>query len=202
MALNVGELSQTVTVEGTVSVAAEMAPSQSTLEARSAKSEISPEFVQNFASPVADYTELLNMAPGTFSVNPNGVGLGDSKTYFRGFADGQYTMTVDGIPFNDTNTPTHHSWAFFPSQFIAGIDFDRSPGSASTIGPTNFGGSINMLSRSVPYGMDIRATGDVRLLQHPHARVGSRFRAVRRQEQEIELRDQPAPDVIGRISDL
>jgi iron complex outermembrane receptor protein len=158
MALNVGELSQTVTVEGTVSVAAETAPSQSTLEARSAKSEISPEFVQNFASPVADYTELLNMAPGTFSVNPNGVGLGDSKTYFRGFADGQYTMLVDGIPFNDTNTPTHHSWAFFPSQFIAGIDFDRSPGSASTIGPTNFGGSINMLSRSVPYGMDIRAT--------------------------------------------
>ena len=158
MALNVGELSQTVTVEGAVSVVAEMAPSQSTLEARSAKSEISPEFVQNFASPVADYTELLNMAPGTFSVNPNGVGLGDSKTYFRGFADGQYTMLVDGIPFNDTNTPTHHSWAFFPSQFIAGIDFDRSPGSASTIGPTNFGGSINMLSRSVPYGMDIRGT--------------------------------------------
>src|SRR6476646_11259965 len=72
MALNVGELSQTVTVEGTVSVAAEMAPSQSTLEARSAKSEISPEFVQNFASPVADFSELLQMAPGTFSVNPNG----------------------------------------------------------------------------------------------------------------------------------
>lgn len=158
IALNVGELSQTVTVEGTVSVAAEMAPSQSTLEARSAKSEISPEFIQNFSSPVADYTELLNMAPGTFSVNPNGIGLGDSKTYFRGFADGQYTMTVDGIPFNDTNSPTHHSWAFFPGQFIAGIDFDRSPGSASTIGPTNFGGSINMLSRSVPFGMNIKAT--------------------------------------------
>jgi iron complex outermembrane recepter protein len=158
ISLNVGELSQTVTVEGTVSVAAEMAPSQSTLEARSAKSEISPEFIQNFASPVADYTELLNMAPGTFSVNPNGVGLGDSKTYFRGFADGQYTMLVDGIPFNDTNSPTHHSWAFFPSQFIAGIDFDRSPGSAATIGPTNFGGSIDLLSRSVPYGMGIRAT--------------------------------------------
>jgi len=158
MSLNIGELSQTVTVEGTVSVAAELAPSQSTLEARSAKSEISPEFIQNFASPVADYTELLNMAPGTFSVNPNGVGLGDSKTYFRGFADGQYTMLVDGIPFNDTNSPTHHSWAFFPSQFIAGIDFDRSPGSAATIGPTNFGGSINLLSRSVPYNMGIRAT--------------------------------------------
>jgi iron complex outermembrane receptor protein len=158
MSLNVGELSQSITVEGTVSVAAELAPSQSTLDARSAKSEISPEFIQNFTSPVADYSELLNMAPGTFSVNPNGVGLGDGKVFFRGFKDGLYTMTVDGIPFNDTNDPTHHSWAFFPSQFIAGIDFDRSPGSAATIGPTNFGGSINMLSRSVPYSSGIRAT--------------------------------------------
>src|SRR5260370_15245657 len=158
IALNVGELSQTVTVEGTVSVAAEMAPSQSTLEARSAKSEISPEYIQNFASPVADYTELLNNAPGTFSVNPNGVGLGDSKTFFRGFKDGQYTLQADGIPFNDTNDPTHHSWAFFPTQFIVDLDFDRSPGSAASIGPTNFGGTINLLSRSVSYPPDIRAT--------------------------------------------
>jgi len=158
ISLDVGELSQSITVEGSVSVAAELAPSQSTLDARSAKSEISPEFIQNFSSPVADYSELLNMAPGTFSVNPNGVGLGHGKIYFRGFKDGLYTMSVDGIPFNDTNDPTHHSWAFFPSQFIAGIDFDCSPGSAATIGPTNFGGSINMLSRSVPYTSDIRAT--------------------------------------------
>ncbi len=158
LTLNIGELAQSITVEGAVSVAAETSPSQNTLEARSAKSEISPEFIQNFASPVADYTELLQMSPGTFSVNPNGVGLGDSKTYFRGFKDGQYTMAVDGIPFNDTNDPTHHSWAFFPSQFIAGIDFDRSPGSAATIGPQNFGGTINLLSRSVAYTPDIRAT--------------------------------------------
>ena len=158
MSLNVSELAQSITVEGAVSVAAETAPSQNTLDALSARSEVSPDFIQNFASPVADYTELLNYSPGTFSVNPNGVGLGDSKTFFRGFKDGQYTMQADGIPFNDSNDPTHHSWAFFPSQFIAGIDFDRSPGTASTIGPTNFGGTINLLSRSVSYTPDIRAT--------------------------------------------
>ena len=158
MSLNVSELVQSITVEGAVSMAAEKAPIQSTLDARSAKSEISPEYIQNFASPVADYTELLNNAPGTFSVNPNGVGLGDSKTFFRGFKDGQYTMQADGIPFNDTNDPTHHSWAFFPSQFIAGVDFDRSPGSAASIGPTNFGGTVNLLSRSVAYTPDIRGT--------------------------------------------
>ncbi len=158
LSLNISQFAQSITVEGSVSAAAETAPSQNTLEARSARSEISPEYIQNFASPIADYTELLNNAPGTFSVNPNGVGLGDSKTYFRGFKDGQYTMQADGIPFNDTNDPTHHSWAFFPSQFIAGVDFDRSPGSAASIGPTNFGGTINLLSRSVPYDPDIRAT--------------------------------------------
>jgi hypothetical protein len=58
------------------------APSQSTLEARSAKSEVSREYIQNVASPMADFSELLNNALGTFSVNPNGVGLGDSKTFF------------------------------------------------------------------------------------------------------------------------
>ncbi len=158
LSLNVSELAQSITVEGSVMVAAETAPSQNTLDTLSARSEVSPDFIQNFASPVADYTELLNYTPGTFSVNPNGVGLGDSKTYFRGFKDGQYTMQADGIPFNDSNDPTHHSWAFFPSQFIAGIDFDRSPGTASTIGPTNFGGTVNLLSRSVAYTPDIRAT--------------------------------------------
>jgi iron complex outermembrane receptor protein len=158
ISLNVGELAQSITVEGALSVAAETAPSQNTLDSLSARSEVSPDFIQNFASPVADYTELLNYTPGTFSVNPNGIGLGDSKTYFRGFKDGQYTMQADGIPFNDSNDPTHHSWAFFPSQFIAGIDFDRSPGTASTIGPTNFGGTVNLLSRSVAYTPDIRAT--------------------------------------------
>ena len=158
MSLNVNELSQSITVEGSIALAAETAPFQNTLDAHSAHSEISPAYIQNFSSPVADYTELLNNAPGTFSVNPNGVGLGDSKTYFRGFSDGQYTMQADGIPFNDTNTPTHHSWAFFPSQFIAGVDFDRSPGTASTIGPTNFGGTMNLLSRSVAYEPSIRAT--------------------------------------------
>jgi iron complex outermembrane receptor protein len=158
MSLNLSELAQSITVEGSVSVAAETAPSQNTLDATSARSEVSPDFIQNFASPIADYTELVNYTPGTFSVNPNGVGLGDSKTYFRGFKDTQYTMQADGIPFEDTNDGSHHSWAFFPNQFISGIDFDRSPGTASSIGPSNFGGTIDLLSRSVPYTPDIRAT--------------------------------------------
>jgi len=89
---------------------------------------------------------LVEMAPGTFSVSPNGIGLGQDKTYFRGFPDGDYDIDFDGVPFYDTNTPTHHTWAFFPPPWVGGVDFDRSPGSASTIGPTPFGGSIHLLS--------------------------------------------------------
>jgi len=128
-------------------VATRTAPSQGSLVARSAQSEVRDEFVRQFTAPVVDYTQVVQMAPGMFSYSPNGPGLGDTKTFFRGFADGKYAMTFDGIPFNDTNDPTHHSWAFFPGQFLGGANVDRSPGSAATIGPNNFGGSINLLSR-------------------------------------------------------
>jgi iron complex outermembrane receptor protein len=147
--LAVASLNEQVTVSGFTSEAGSGAPSQGSLTARSAQSQISGTFIDNYTSPIADYTQVMQMAPGTFSYSPNGQGLGDSKLFFRGFADGQYTMSFDGIPFNDTNTPTHHSWAFFPSQFTGGAVFDRSPGSAATIGPTNFGGSINLLSRAI-----------------------------------------------------
>ena len=156
--LAISDASQQVTVEANASgsVAAALAPMDGLLEARSARTEISSAFIQNFTSPISDFSEILQMAPGTFSVNSNGIGLGDSKTYFRGFPDGDYDINFDGIPFEDTNSPTHHSWAFFPAPWIGGVDFDRSPGSASTIGPTPFGGSINLLSRDLNPAMNVR----------------------------------------------
>ena len=147
--LTVANISETVTVSAALPEAAVAAPSQSSLMARSAQSLISPEYIRSYTSPVSDYSQVLQMAPGTFSTSTNGPGLGDTKTFFRGFKDGQYSMTYDGIPFNDTNDPTHHSWAFFPAQTIGSTVFDRSPGSAATIGPSTYGGSVTLLSRSL-----------------------------------------------------
>src|SRR5260370_34326324 len=133
VAMNVGGVSQQLTVEANAlgSSAAALAPMDASLEATSARTYISPTFVQNFPSPVADYGEAVAMAPGPFTLNGNGVGLGQSKTYFRGFPDGNYDIDFDGIPFYDTNSPSHHSWAFFPAQVFGAIDLDRSPGTAS-----------------------------------------------------------------------
>ncbi len=134
---------------GAVPAAAKNALSQSSLDARSAQSEISDEFIRNFTSPVADYSQILQMAPGMFSYSPNGPGLGDTKTSMRGLTDSNAVISFDGIPFNDTNGVSHHSWVFFPSQFVGGAVIDRSPGSAATIGQATFAGSINLLSRNL-----------------------------------------------------
>jgi len=156
--LNVDAISQSVTVQETIVLAADEAPQGNTLDATAARTEITSAVIQNFMAPVADFAEVIEQAPGAFSTNPNGIGLGQGKSFFRGFADGQYTLTFDGIPFEDTNSPTHHSWASFPSQWISSTDFDRSPGLPSDFGPTNFGGSINLKSPELQADPDIRGT--------------------------------------------
>lgn len=129
--------------------AATTAPSQNTLEARSAQSAVSDAYIRNFTSPIADYTQVIASTPGTFSYSPNGVGLGDTKITLRGLSDSFMVYTFDGIPFNDTNGVSHHSWAFFPSQFLGGVVVDRGPGTAATIGQATFGGSAALQSRSL-----------------------------------------------------
>jgi iron complex outermembrane recepter protein len=159
LTLQVGAVVEAVTVNaGIDSVAVQAAPSGGFVEERSAQSLIPETYIQNFTSPISDFGEIVQVVPGAFTTSTDGVGLGQSKTYFRGFQDGDYDIDFDGIPFYDTNTPTHHSWAFFPSQWIGGVNFDRSPGSASTIGPTPFGGSIHLLSEPLTSELDVRGT--------------------------------------------
>lgn len=158
VALSVGSVSSTVEVEAIAgdSIAAQHALSQGSLDTVEPKSEISSEYIRNFTPATTDYSEIINIAPGTISYNPNGVGLGQGTIYFRGFQDGDFNITWDGIPFNDSNNPTHHSWVFFPGVWVGSVDFDRSPGTAATIGQATYGGSINLLSPPVPSEQSIQ----------------------------------------------
>jgi iron complex outermembrane recepter protein len=58
-------------------------------------------------------------------------------------------VSANGPGLGDTNDPTHHSWAFFPAQTIGSTVFDRSPGSAATIGPSTYGGTVSLICRSL-----------------------------------------------------
>lgn len=126
-----------------------IAPSQNSVTAGTPMSIISNEYIREATSPIADYSQLLMVTPGVFGFQPNGVGLGDTKVTMRGQSDANFVISFDGIPFNDTNGVSHHSWVFFPSQFLGGAVVDRSPGTASTIGQATFGGTIDLRSREL-----------------------------------------------------
>ncbi len=129
--------------------AVQTAPSQGSLTARSAQSLIDDAFIRNFTTPQADYTQLIANTPGAFSYSPNGVGLGDTKITMRGMSDSNMVYTFDGIPFNDTNGVSHHSWAYFPAPSLGGVIVDRGPGTAASIGQATFGGTVHLLSRKL-----------------------------------------------------
>lgn len=153
--LTVAPFTEEVTVSAGLPEEIRNAPSQGSLSARSPQSTISETFIRNYTAPASDYSQVLALAPGAYSVASNGPGLGDTKTNFRAFSDKQMTINFDGIPFNDTNDPSHHSWVFFPAPFTGGAVFDRSPGTAATVGPATFGGTVGLQSRSLSNRMGL-----------------------------------------------
>lgn len=122
-----------------------LAPAQANLNAIQPGSTISNKVIQDISPPTADYNESLKFAPNTVTNNTNGA-LGDNKASWRGFVDGQYNITFDGVPFGDANDPTHHSNAYFPGAFIGQEVIDRGPGQASQVGYAPFGGTLSLKS--------------------------------------------------------
>lgn len=105
---------------------AETAPITASLTTTQPQSAVSREFIDN-ANAASDFNELIALTPGiSTSGTSNGAGFGESKSVLRGFQDGEYNVTYDSIPFADTNNPTHHSTAFFPSSTIETVVVDRA----------------------------------------------------------------------------
>jgi iron complex outermembrane receptor protein len=126
----------------------EIAPATASLEARQPQSIVSRSFIEDSLPATADFNQIALITPSVSnSGGNNGIGLGESKAQIRGFQDGEFNITYDGIPFGDTNGPTHHSTTFFPSNTVETLVVDRGPGNASQLGAASFGGNINMFSR-------------------------------------------------------
>lgn len=123
------------------------APTESRLEVMQPQSIVDVSTINNSIAPSADYTMIANLTPSVTTVQANGPGLSEAKNIIRGFTDGQYNITFDGIPFSDNNSFSHHSTSYFPAKLIGRMIVDRGPGTASTIGQATFGGTMAMLSK-------------------------------------------------------
>ena len=119
-----------------------MAPTESRLEATQPESIINLQTIQNQIAPTADYAMIAALAPSVTNFSTNGPGLNESKPTLRGFTDGSYNVTIDGIPFGDGNDYTHHTTSYFPAKLLGRVTVDRGPGTASTIGMATFGGTM------------------------------------------------------------
>lgn len=136
-----------------------LAVAQQSLNAIEPGSIVSGKIIRDVVVPSGDYNETAKFTPNFVSSNPNGP-LGDSKSSWRGFQDGQFNVTFDGIPFGDANDPTHHSAAYFPAAFLGKVTVDRGPGPASQPGYATFGGTLglNSFALSDVFGGNIQAS--------------------------------------------
>jgi iron complex outermembrane receptor protein len=129
---------------------AEAAPITASLTTTQPQAAVSREFIDSHVSASSDFNEIIALTPGvSITGTGNGAGFSESKATIRGFQDGEYNVTYDSIPFADTNNPTHHSTAFFPSNTIETVVVDRGPGNASQLGQATYGGNLNIYSRAV-----------------------------------------------------
>lgn len=127
----------------------DVAPTQGSMLAIEPQSIVGSLYLQENIAPTGDYTDAAAISPSVYTVTPNGSGLMESAVVsIRGFQDGQYNVTFDGIPWMDSNDFTHHSTSYFTNQQTGSVAVDRGPGTASTLGNATFGGTITVDSIS------------------------------------------------------
>ena len=140
----------TVTVRSTAIVdsAVTQAPIITPLDATQPTATFSQFFINNNMPLTANYSEIAGLAPSVQSVTPNGPGLMENQILsIRGFVDGYYNVTFDGIPFQDSNDFTHHSTSYFMAHSLGAVNVNYGPGTAATIGNATFCCSIDNVSK-------------------------------------------------------
>jgi iron complex outermembrane receptor protein len=124
-------------------------PVQAPLQSTEPTAVVTRQAIDQFVPQTADYSEVILLTPSMSGISQNGPGLYEAKSTLRGFTDGQYNVTYDGIPFGDTNDFTHHTTSFFPASNLGAISVERGPGEAGQLGEATFGGSVNIFSPEV-----------------------------------------------------
>jgi iron complex outermembrane receptor protein len=141
---------ETIVVTGT-RFDTDAAPAKASLETTEPQTIINRSYIENFVPPQADYVTILAIVPSLTGGDSNGPGLSDggAKNTLRGLPDGNFAMLYDGIPFGDTNGPSHHNISYFPASTIGSIVVDRGPGNAGNMAASTYGGTIKLFSQTL-----------------------------------------------------
>ncbi len=124
------------------------APGSMSINATEPVFDINQHYVEENTYAGSNYTDIISILPSVVSVDPNGPGMMETQSLtIRGFQDGQYSVTFDGIPWGDSNDFTHHSTSYFMAQDIGNVAVDMGPGDASNIGYATFGGTVAVHSK-------------------------------------------------------
>ena len=152
------DATETVVVTGT-RFNTDAAPAKASLDTTEPETIINRNYIENFQQPQADYVNILAIVPSLTGGDPNGVGLSDGgpKNTLRGFPDGNFNMTYDGIPFGATTGPTHHNISYFPASTIGSAVVDRGPGNAGQLGANTYGGTIKLFSEDLADDLHAKA---------------------------------------------
>jgi len=124
-------------------------PVQAPIQSTEPTSIVTRQAIDLFVPQTGDFAQVIALTPSMAGISQNGPGFYEAKSTLRGFSDGQYNITYDGIPFGDTNDFTHHSTSFFPASNLGAISVERGPGQAGQLGEATFGGSVNTFSPEV-----------------------------------------------------
>jgi iron complex outermembrane receptor protein len=124
------------------------APSVAPLEAIQPTSEINRHVLENNIPLTANYDGIIRITPSVSTVSPNGPGLAEAQfVQIRGFQDGQFNLTLDGIAWGDSNDFTHHTTSYLMTHDLGQVVVDRGPGTASTLGNATFGGTVSLVTK-------------------------------------------------------
>ena len=125
-----------------------LAPSAAPLNATQPTSVIDERFIRDGLRFNANFDDIIKYAPSVTVTSPEGPGLGKNEGIsIRGFQDGQFNITFDGIPFGDASDLHHTTSAYFNNHVLGQAEIDRGPGGGATIGNATFGGTVALRSR-------------------------------------------------------
>ncbi len=120
-------------------------PSVAPLNSSQPTSVVTKHTIDTLLTATQSWADIARLTPSVNNINPNGPGLMETTgPTIRGFQNGQYNVTYDGIPIGDSNDFTQHSTSFFTNSEIGEEVIDRGPGTGETVGDATFGGTVSI----------------------------------------------------------